>query len=370
MKYFLVAGERSGDMHAANLIKQLFVADPNAQFRGFGGQQMREAGAEIAIDYRELSVMGILEVLLSLRKILRYLNICQQEIKAYQPDVLILVDYPGFNLKLAKWAKKERIKVFYYISPKIWAWNTGRAKQIKANVDRMFCILPFEKEFYRQFNFEIDYVGNPVADAVYNFIPDDAFVSKAKLPADKPLVALLPGSRKQELQNMLPIMLETCMQLPQYHFMIAAIKDIEQEFYQPFERQENASVIHENTYDLLKNANAAIVTSGTATLETALFEVPQVVIYRTSWFTYQIGKKLIKVPFVSLVNLIANKEVVKELLQYEMTVENVKAELQKLLESASYKQQMLNNYQQLKKLLGFENTAEKAAKLIVDYLKN
>jgi lipid-A-disaccharide synthase len=369
MKYYLVAGERSGDLHAANLIKKLFIVDPKAIFRGFGGEQMRKAGAEIFIDYGELSVMGIIEVLFSLHKILRFLKISQQDIKKFNPDVLILVDYPGFNLRLAKWAKKEGIKVFYYISPKIWAWNTGRAKQIKANVDRMFSILPFEKEFYRQFNYEVDYIGNPVADAVYNFEPDDSFAVKAKLPVDRPIVALLPGSRKQELLNMLPIMQEICKKVPKYHFVVAAIKDMDQQLYEPFAKQPNASIVHESTYDLLQNANAAIVTSGTATLETALFEVPQVVIYRTSWLTYQIGKQLIKIPFVSLVNLIANKLVVKEMLQQEMTLANVKKELVALLENAEYRTQILNNYTAIKETLGYENTAEKAAALMINYLK-
>ena len=369
MKYYLVAGERSGDLHAANLIKKLFVADPKSIFRGFGGEQMRDAGAEITIDYRELSVMGLVEVLLSLRKIVKYLKLCQQDIKKFNPDVLILVDYPGFNLRLAKWAKKEDIKVYYYISPKIWAWNTGRAKQIKANVDRMFSILPFEKEFYQQFNYEVDYIGNPVADAVYNFVPDDAFSTKARLPTDKSIVALLPGSRKQEMHNMLPIMLEIVKHMQQYHFVVAAIEDMDQKFYEPFGREPNASIVHESTYDLLQRANAAIVTSGTATLETALFEVPQVVIYRTSWLTASIARHLIKVPYVSLVNLIANKLVVKELLQNDMTLENVKQELLAIMENKDYRQQMLNNYADIKATLGFENTAEKAASLMVNYLK-
>lgn len=369
MKYYLVAGERSGDMHAANLIRQLIIADPHSQFRGFGGQQMRDAGANITIDYRELSVMGLIEVLFSLKKILNYLKLCKNDIKNYDPDVLILVDYPGFNMRLAKWAKKNGIRVFYYISPKIWAWNTGRAKQIKANVDRMFSILPFEKEFYRQFNYEVDYIGNPVADAVYNFTPDDAFAVKSNLPSDKPIVGLLPGSRKQELENMLPVMLQVCQTLPQLHFVVAAIKDLDQSYYLPFEEMKNVSIVHESTYDLLINADAAVVTSGTATLETALFEVPQVVIYRTSGFTYQIGRHLIKVPYVSLVNLIARKQVVKELLQNEMNADNIVKELLELIENTTYRTQILTDYKQIKNALGYENTAEKAAGLILSYLK-
>ncbi|MFW5700161.1 MAG: lipid-A-disaccharide synthase [Cyclobacteriaceae bacterium] len=370
MKYYLIAGERSGDMHAANLIKKLIIEDPRSQFRGFGGQKMREAGAEITIDYRELAVMGFVEVVLSLRKILNYLKLCQQDILKYQPNVLILVDYPGFNLRMAKWARKKGLKVFYYISPKIWAWNTGRAKIIKDNVDHMFSILPFEKDFYRQFDFDVDYIGNPVADAVYSFKPDDAFVIKTKLPKDKFIVALLPGSRKQELQNMLPLMLQVCQLFPDFHFVIAAINDMDQHFYQPFAKLENTSIVYEQTYDLLARANAAIVTSGTATLETALFEVPQLVIYRTSWFTYQIGKKLIKIPYISLVNLIANRMVVKELIQNEMTVENIKKELHLIIENKAYRKKMLFSYEQIKNTLGFENTAEKAATLMIDYLKN
>ena len=369
MKYYLVAGERSGDLHAANLIKKLFVADPKSRFRGFGGQQMEEAGAEIAIDYRELSVMGFVEVIGSLPKIFKYLKACQRDIIKYQPDVLILVDYPGFNLRMARWARKKDIKVFYYISPKIWAWNTGRARQIKANVDRMFSILPFEKEFYQQFNYEIDYIGNPVADAVYGFTPDHSFAVKANLPTDKPIVALLPGSRKQELQNMLPIMLQVCEQFSHYHFVVAAIKDMDQQLYRPFKQLTNSSVVHESTYNLLHIADAAVVTSGTATLETALFEIPQVVIYRTSWLTARIVKHLIKVPYVSLVNLIANKLVVKELLQNDMTLENLKQELVALLENKSYRKNMLDNYRRIKNILGYENTAEKAAGLMLKYLK-
>jgi len=367
MKYYLISGERSGDQHAGNLIKALKKEDVDAHFRAWGGGDVEEAGAELVVHYRELAIMGFLEVFKAIFKIRRYLKFCQQDIIKYKPDVVILVDYGGFNMRIAKFCKANNVKVYYYIPPKVWAWNQSRAKKLKATVDQLFCILPFEKAFFKKYDWEVDYVGNPVLDAVSAHIPDQNFIEKYALPADRPIIALLPGSRKQELANMLPIMQEVVSQFPQYHFAVAAINNFDNSVYQQIATMDNVSLVHEDTYNLMLHAKAAIVTSGTATLETALFGVPQVVAYKMGNINYRIGKFVLKVDYISLVNLIADRPVVKELIQAEMNPQLIGEELEKLM-TGSRREEILKGYQEVKEILGNQNAAENAAKLMVGYL--
>ena len=369
MKYYIIAGERSGDLHAANLIKEFKKKDAEAIFRGFGGDALKKAGADIIVHYKELSVMGLWEVITSLSKIMRYLAICKKDIYQFQPDVLILIDYAGFNIRLAKFAHQNGLRVFYYISPKIWAWNQKRAWKIKSYVDQMFVILPFEEDFYARYDYKVNYVGNPVADAVYNYSPDKDLKQKLSLSPGKPVVALLPGSRKQELKNIFPVMCRVIEKFPDLQFVIAGIKDMDVSFYETALKNTNAQIIYEKTYDLLNIADAAIVTSGTATLETALWNVPQVVVYKTSKFNYAVGKRFVKVDFISLVNLIAGHEVVSELIQEKCTSANVASELKAILFNAERNNHIKSEYHRIKDLLGYESTSEKAAALMINYLK-
>lgn len=370
MKYYLVAGERSGDLHAANLIRSLSKKDPGSEFRGFGGNAMQKAGMQIVAHYNELSVMGFIEVLTSLSRIYRYLKLCQKDILDNQPDVLILVDYPGFNMRMAKFAKLNNIRVFYYISPKIWAWNQGRAWKIKKYVDRMFCILPFEKSFYQKFGIEVDYIGNPIADAVNEYQPDPEVLAKNHIHNDKPKVALLPGSRRQELKYMLPVFNEIIQKCPTYHFIVAGVKDLGEPAYDEISNNKNASVIYEQTYDILSVSDAAIVTSGTATLETALWNVPQIVVYKANAITYQIAKWVIKVKYISLVNLIIDKELIKEMIQDDLQAFQVGKELKNILSNKSHRNGILEGYEEIRKLMGEQKVSDYAANLMVNYLDN
>lgn len=365
MKYFIIAGERSGDLHAGNLIKALKGQDSKASVRGFGGDYMKEAGAEILVHYRELAFMGFLEVVKNLGTIRRYLAYCKREIDNFNPDVVILVDYAGFNLKIAKYAKRKEIPVYYYISPKVWAWNQKRALKIKKRVDHMFVIMPFEQEFYRKYDWYVDYVGNPVLDAVNDYHPD---TERTELEGD--YIAVLPGSRKQELQNVLPTINELVKQFPGQQFAVAAVDNLSDDLYSSIRSNSNIKLVYGYTYDLLAYARAAIVTSGTATLETAMWEVPQIVIYKTSGVSYKIAKWLIKVPFISLVNLIANKEVVKELIQDDLNVKNLSDELNKILNDQVYRAKMLEEYHIMKQQLDVGRASDNAAELIVKYLRD
>ena len=369
MKYYIIAGERSGDLHGSNLIKALRKNDTKATLRGFGGDYMKDAGMEVVIHYSKLAFMGFVAVIANLTKISELLKICKKDILEFQPDVIILIDYAGFNMRIAKFAKANRLKVFYYISPKVWAWNTGRAWKLKANVDRMFCILPFEKDFYKQFDWDVDYVGNPVLDAVKAFQSDTDFINKNSISKQRKIVALLPGSRKIELQRMLPVMVEVVRSNPNYQFIVAAVKTLPDELYAALRSTPNVKFIYDATYDLLSHADAAIVTSGTATLETGLFKVPQAVIYRASSIEYFLGIRFVKVKFISLVNLIANRLVIKEFLQYTMTSENVNAELKNLLENESYREKMLSDYDEVYKILDTGSASDNAGRLMVNYLK-
>jgi lipid-A-disaccharide synthase len=370
MKYYVIAGEASGDLQASNLIKELKNADNQAEFRCWGGDLMQAQGVTLVKHYKELAFMGVEQVILNIRTILKNIAFCKEDIAQYQPDVLILVDYPGFNMKIAKWAKANNIKVYYYISPKIWAWNQKRGFQIKKIIDKMFVILPFEKEFYKRFDYEVDYVGHPLLDVIdpeQSKTDFKAFCGTYKL-SDKPIIALLPGSRTQEISSMLSIMLSVVDQFPAYQFVIAGAPSQPLSFYNQF-KADNIAIIENKTYDLLSQSHAALVVSGTATLETALFKVPQVVCYKTGWLFYNLAKMVMKVNYISLVNLIANKEVAKELIQSELNAVNLSKELNLLL-SGKVREKQLKDYDDIYIQLGGKGASARAARLMVDYLKN
>ncbi len=362
MKYYLIAGERSGDLHAANLMKALRERDPEAEFRYFGGDYMQAVGGQLVVHYREMAFMGFWEVLKNLGTIRQFLHQCRQDILSYKPDVIILVDYAGFNLKIAGFAKKHGFKVVYYISPKVWAWNTGRARKIKKLVDQMLCILPFEVDFYKQFDWQVHYVGNPVWEAVKGHQVDAAFKAKFHIPADKPLIAVLPGSRQQEVAHILPVVKQVISQNLYWHFAVAKVDNLPAELYNHLDEHTNCTTIEGATYDLLAHADAAIVTSGTATLEAALWHVPQVVVYKTSLFSYLIAKAVVKVPYISLVNLIAGRELVKELIQHDCTAAKITAEVANQLRNPA-------DYSLLQEALGDKVASREAARLITANLQ-
>lgn len=364
MRYYLIAGERSGDLHGGNLIRAIRKHDPDFVGRGFGGEQMKDAGMEITTHYNQLAFMGFMAVIANLGKISGFMKQCKADIQSFKPDVVILIDYGGFNMRIAKFAKSIGLKVFYYISPKVWAWNTSRALKLKASVDRMFCILPFEKDFYKKFKWEVDYVGNPVLDAIKSFKPDPEFLQKNGLDRRKKIVALLPGSRKMELKRVVPIMAEVTRLAPDIQFVVAAVKTLPKELYHPLE----VKMVFDSTYDLLVNADAAIVTSGTATLETALFKVPEVLVYKTTVIEEAIVRSIIKIKWLGLVNLIANKEVVRELYQSELTVSKLKAELDRLLNDDVYRARLLAHYRNVYQILDTGSASENAGRLMVSYL--
>ena len=368
MKYYLIAGERSGDTHAAHLLHELKQQDPAADFRYWGGDLMQAEGGELVRHYRELAVMGFWETATSVLKFRGYLKECQQDILAYGPDVLVLVDYGGFNMRMATWAHAQGIRVFYYISPKIWAWNQSRGEKIKAVVDKMFVILPFEEEFYQRFAYKVDYVGNPTADEVAHFRPDPHFMAQHGLDPERPIIAVLPGSRKQEIEEMLHEMLAVLPAFQDYQFVVAGVSNLDRAYYQHFERN-GIKLVMDQAFDLLSRASAALVTSGTATLETALFDVPQVVCYRTSALTYMVGKAVIKVPYISLVNLIVGRAVVPEFIQNNFTARYLLDELQRLLTDEAYIARQKAGYAELRQKLGQPGTAHQVAALMVKYLR-
>ncbi len=369
MKYYLIAGEASGDLHASNLMKSLKQKDSTACFRFWGGDLMLKQDKNLVKHYRDLAFMGFTEVLMNIRTIKANLKFCKEDVLSYQPDALILIDYPGFNLRIAEFAKKNGLKVFYYISPKVWAWNQKRALKLKANVDELYTIFPFETEFFQKYNFEVNYVGHPLLDAIENthFTADDqeAFLSKNKL-TDKPIIALLPGSRKQEVNRILSAMLSVQDSFSDYQFVIGGAPSLPTEFYTPF-LNPNTNIIFDQTYDLLKIAKAALVTSGTATLETAIFKVPQVVCYKAGTITYHIAKRLINVKYISLVNLILNKACVTELIQGELNKERITEELQKVL--GPLREQQLKDYEELRIALGGSGASDKTATLLLKTLQ-
>jgi lipid-A-disaccharide synthase len=372
MKYYIIAGEASGDLHGSNLMKELKKKDSSAQFRCWGGEMMQAQGGEIVKHYRDLAFMGFIEVVMNLRTIVKNIDFCKEDIAKFQPDCVILIDYPGFNLRIAEYVKTLNIKVFYYISPQIWAWKQNRVHKIKKVVDKMFVILPFEKSFYKKFDVDVDFVGHPLIDAIANERKEQptfqAFVSSNNL-SEKPIVALLPGSRKQEISTMLPLMLSVVKDFPNHQFVIAGAPSQEESFYQPYLKNNNISVIFGKTYDILQQSEAALVTSGTATLETALFQVPEVVCYKASSISYVIAKQLIKVKYISLVNLIMDREVVKELIQGELNTKMLKEELSMVLIGGEKRDKLQSDYQELIQLLGGEGASELTARLMLENLQ-
>ena len=355
MKYYIIAGEASGDLHGSNLIREIKKKDTAADIRCWGGDKMEAAGATLVKHYKELAFMGFLEVIKNLGTILKNIKVCKEDILQYQPTTLILIDYPGFNLRIAKWAKEKGIPVIYYISPQVWAWKENRVKLIKNCVDKMLVILPFEKEFYRKWNYEVEYVGHPLVEEVDRFslaVDRTEHLTTNHKPQTSNIIALLPGSRQQEILKKLPIMLEVARHFPDYQFVVAKAPGLDESFYaELLAPYKNVSSVVNKTYQLLLQSKAALVTSGTATLETALFAVPEVICYKGSAFSYQIAKRLIKIKFIGLVNLIMDKEVVKELIQDELTVENLKRELNLLLTDETKQEQLKKDYAALKNLL-------------------
>jgi len=376
MKYYLIAGEASGDLHASNLMAALKEKDTQADFRFLGGDLMQAVGGTLVKHYREMAYMGFIPVLLNLRTILRNMKMCREDIAVYQPDVVILIDYPGFNLKIAKYVKtKLGLPVYYYISPKIWAWKQYRIKSIRRYIDRMFCILPFEISFYDRMNYMVDYVGNPTVDAISDYfnnqmISEGEFRSSEHL-SEKPILALLAGSRKQEIKDNLPTMLRVASHYPEYQPVIAGAPGIDPAYYKEYIGDAPVKIVFKQTYPLLQHSRLALVTSGTATLETSLFRVPQVVCYYTP-----IGKAVtfvfrhfFHIRFISLVNLIADKVVVQELFGERFSEENIKKEIDDILHTPGYRQTMLDNYDEVIRILGKPGASNRAAQLIFDSLK-
>ncbi|MEZ5008933.1 MAG: lipid-A-disaccharide synthase [Chitinophagales bacterium] len=365
MRYYIIAGERSGDLHGSNLVRHLSQMDQQAEFRGVGGKRMQNENVVIAKNSNELSFMGFWEVAKNLRKILRAFRFIHRDIKLYHPDTIILIDFPGFNLRIAKWAKKKGYKVIYYISPQVWAWKSERVLQIEAYTDKLITILPFEQQFYAQHGLTVDRVPHPSVEEISNEKNKPADVAVTNI-SDKPIIALLPGSRKQEIKHILSTMSSIAKYFPDYQFVVAGISEIKLDFYEKHISTDWIKVVHDKTYDLLKVATAAIVTSGTATLETALFNVPQVVCYKGNRFSYFMAKRLVKIDFISLVNLILNKPLVKELIQGELTEMNLKDELTKILPGSKKRLEIEEGYKEMESLLGDESGSHKAAQLIYE----
>ncbi len=338
---------------------------PSLEFRGMGGGYSQNAGVKLAVDYAEVALMGFLEVVLGFRKVIRYLNFVKKDLLDFRPDALVLVDYGGFNMKIAAFAKSKEIPVHYYIPPKVWAWNQKRALKLKEITDQVYSILPFEQGFFGKFGMKVNYVGNPLLDEIRKFKPHDFFFQKNEL-SYQPIIALLPGSRKQELRMMMDKMASLVKSFPNAQFVVAGVDSLPIEEYEPV-KKAGIKLVFNQTYDLLSHATAAVVTSGTATLETALFRVPQIVVYRTSSISYQIAKRLIRVPFISLPNLIVGKEVVKELIQDAFSVENLQSELQRIFTNVVYKGEMLQGYDLIREKIGEESASEMVASLILDY---
>lgn len=365
MKYYIIAGEASGDLHGSNLIKELQKLDSAAEICCWGGDKMKATGAALVKHYKELAFMGFAEVIKNLPEILKNFKFCKNDISMFHPDVIIFIDYPGFNLRMAKWAKENNYKTVFYISPQVWAWKESRVKNIKKYIDKMLVILPFEKDFYKKWNYDVEYVGHPLVKVIEDFKKEHP-----QIHFSENTIALLPGSRKQEIEAKLPVMLESTKNFPDYQFIVGKAPSIEDEFYEGFIKDyKNVQVISNETYSLLMKSAAALVTSGTATLETALFGVPEIVCYKASNISYQIAKRLVKLKFISLVNLIMNKEVVKELIQNDLTSENITAGLKKILFDPQKKQQLKQDYSALKLLLSEGgNASENAAQSIYSLL--
>ncbi len=372
MKYYIIAGEASGDMYAADMMRELKKLDQSANFRFWGGNLMSaQAGSLPVKHYKDLAFMGFLEVLLNVRTILKNFSFCQHDLLAYNPDVLILVDYPGFNLKMSAFAKKHGIKTYYYIAPTLWAWNEGRIKKIKKYIDKLFVILPFEKEYYKKFDYVVDYIGYPLLDTIENETlkneSQKSFFKRNNLP-EKPIIALLPGSRKQEISKILPVMLSVAHDFSEYQFVIAGVTTLPKELYEiQMGNYSNVSLLFNQTFEILKFADAALVKSGTSTMETALFNVPQVVCYKTSFITYFLARLFANVKYIGMVNLIMDKPVAKELIQGEFNNKNLKVELNNILDGAN-KKRIFEDYNGLREKLGGSGASERLARLIYSYL--
>jgi len=369
MKYYLIAGEASGDLHGANLIQEIKKIDPSAKFRGWGGDKMVENGAELVVHYKKMAFMGLTEVLKNLRTINKFLAQCKDDIIQYRPDKIIFIDYPGFNLKIAKFARQKNFQTHYYISPKLWAWNTKRVFKIKANIDQMLVIFPFEVEFYKQYNIDVKYVGNPLLDELssWNNTLSKTNVSKIKNTFNRPIISLLPGSRKQEIIAHSQILSQLASIYPAYQFVLAGAPGIENSFYENLMINKDVPIIFNNTYALVKASEISIVASGTASLEVALLKTPQVVVYKTSELFYQVGKRLVKVKFISLVNLILQKSAVPEIIQKEFQLKRIKKELDMLIHSAHKRKSVENDYAKLHEILGNPGASTRAAKEIVNF---
>lgn len=372
MKYYIISGEASGDLHGSNLIAAIKRKDPKAKFRAWGGDLMKKQGATLVKHYRDLAFMGFVEVLLHLRIILSNMSFCKKDILKFAPDALVLIDYPGFNIKIAKFAHKHNIKVYYYISPQVWAWKKRRVHTLKKVVDKMLVILPFEKDFYNEYNVDAQYVGHPLLDSISKTKQTSklSFTRQNKLNGKKEIIALLPGSRKQEVSRMLKVMLKVVDQFPNYQFVVGCAPSLPLSYYKSIIGNANVKLVVNKTYQLLQVSSAAVVTSGTATLETALFYVPEVICYKGNPISYLIAKNLIKVKYICLVNLIMNRPVVKELIQNDLTPDNIADELKLLLTNYKRQRQLLDDYEELRMILGNAGASKNAASIIVSDIKN
>lgn len=368
MRYYIIAGEASGDLHASNLVAEIKKKDKKAEFRGCGGDLMKAQGVDLLKHYRTMAFMGFVEVAVNLRKVLDNIAQCKKDIVEYQPDALILVDYPGFNLRIADFAHEKGFKVLYYISPQVWAWKRRRVKKIKKSVDKMIVIFPFEEAFYKEYGVDVTYVGNPLLDELSKSgTPNRSiFLRRNSLGEKREIIALLPGSRTQEVKRILPVMLKVVPHFPDYQFVIGGVSSLDKSLYKKIIGNTDVFLIENQTYELLQNSSAAVVTSGTVTLETALFTVPEVVCYKATGFSYLLAKWMIKVKFISLVNLVMDKEVVKELIQSDLTEKNIVTELERLLHDGKRQRQILEDYDELRDRLGNAGASEKAAEIVVN----
>ena len=372
MKYYIIAGEVSGDMHAANLIAEIKRKDPRAEIRAWGGDRMKEQGVTLVKHIRHMAFMGFVEVVANLHKVIGNIRECKKDMVAFQPDAVILVDYPGFNLRMAKFAHEKGFRVFYYISPQVWAWKRRRVKKIKNSVDKMLVILPFEEEFYKNYGVDVTYVGNPLLDELSKApnVNRQAFLRRNGLGEKREIIALLPGSRRQEVKRMLGVMLKVIPHFPEYQFVIAGVPSVDKTLYKSLIGSADVTFVENQTRELLQNASAALVTSGTATLETALFNVPEVVCYKASPLSYYIAKRLIRVKYISLVNLVMDKQVVVELIQGDLTENNLVTQLQRLLGNNKVQSQLLDDYMELQSRLGDAGASGKAAAVVVESLRS
>ena len=372
MKYYIISGEASGDLHGSNLMKAIYRQDPNAEIRFWGGDLMQSVGGTMVKHIRDLAIMGFVEVVAHLRTVLANIKLCKQDILAFNPDAVIFIDYPGFNLRIAKFTHSHGFKNFYYISPQVWAWKKGRIKTMRKVLDKMFVILPFEKSFYDKNNVSnVEYVGHPLLDAVADFKSvnkEDDFRKQHNLD-DRPIIALMPGSRKMELRKMMPTMADLASRHPEYNFVIAGMTLLGDSFYKPFLTSENVTLVYNQTYLLLQSAFAGVITSGTATLEAALFHLPQVVCYRANAFTVALAKRFAKVNYISLVNLIADKPVVRELIQKDLNKNTLETEFSKITKDNNNRMAMIAEYENIEKMLGSKGVSDKAVEAILKTLK-